>query len=382
MKKSVFSEFFVAILVAIFCVGSLFSLAGCAPKSSEVVNLSLNPKIELIVDANDKVVSVNALNDEGNVVIANATFVGLNVSTAVELFLETAGEAGFLVQGTVQSDENKLQIAVSGDRARALYEKIKVDVNGFLQAHGYTVNFEFENVDLDAIKAQVKKAWSHLSSAELNDMNKEELLALLKQSREETKAFLDEQVKELYYKLRETEYYKAKTAKITALMQQAGEQWANVVQNLNEHLDALTGKIDEFVAKYGEQLLAQNSEYQTKVAEYITAKKEFLDERLAGHVSTVTEMLVSAKALALSTAKSVAETTLVSVQTGLNTALSMICGALEVVANFIDANVGEINVAIETACGQFKTEFDAQYGEYVQNSAWQSLFNGSGEDGQ
>ena len=382
MKKSIFREFFVALLVAVLCVGSLFSLTGCAPKTSEVVNLSLNPQIELIVDANDKVVSVNALNDEGNVIIANAQFVGLDVSSAVELFLETSGDAGFLVQGTVKAGENELKVEISGDDARALYEKIKGNVNAFLQENGYSVNFEFEKINLSDIKAQVEKAWGHLSDAQLNAMSKEELVALLKQSREETKEFLDEQVKELYYRLRESEYYKAKIAKISALMEQAGSQWASAMQNLNEHLNALMGKIDEFVAKYSEQFLSQTSEYQTKVAEYISAKKTLLEERLAGRVSAVTETLVSVKALALSTAKTLAETAIAGIQTGLNTTLAAVSGALEIIASFIDENVGAINGAIDVAYGEFKTAFETQYGEYVQNSAWQTLFNGSGADGQ
>jgi len=377
MKSRFFSKITVVLTAAIIAVCSLFSLVGCAPAGDEVVNLSLNPQIELIVDNEDKVISVSALNDEGNVVIANATFVGLSVEDAVNLFIKTTDESGFMIQGEVSSNENKLEIAISGSDAKALFNKVKSAAQTYLEENELTVNFSFEGqLDLKYIKGLVEEARLELSQAEINAMSKEELMDVLKQSREETKEFFSQEIKDLYYRLRETEYHKAKINKLIELLGQAEGTWATVVSNLQAKVEELATKTNEFVTKYTEQFLSETSEYQEKVVAFVNAKKALLEARLQGTATTVMEMTASAAESSLALAKSFAETAVATVQGGLNLALSTLETALEAVVNFISDNTAAIDSAIASAQTEFKTAFETEYSEFINGGAWQNLVQG------
>ena len=377
MKSRFFSKITVVLTAAIIAVCSLFSLVGCAPAGDEVVNLSLNPQIELIVDNEDKVISVSALNDEGNVVIANATFVGLSVEDAVNLFIKTTDESGFMIQGEVSSNENKLEIAISGSDAQALFNKVKSAAQTYLEENELTVNFSFEGqLDLKYIKGLVEEARLELSQAEINAMSKEELMDVLKQSREETKEFFSQEIKDLYYRLRETEYHKAKINKLIELLGQAEGTWATVVSNLQAKVEELATKTNEFVAKYTEQFLSETSEYQEKVVEFVNAKKALLEARLDGTATTIMEMAASTAESSLALAKSFADTAVATVQGGLNLALSTLETALEAVVNFISDNTAAIDSAIASAQTEFKTAFETEYSEFINGGAWQNLVQG------
>lgn len=372
MKNKVFGKVAAVVVAALIAICSFFALAGCAPAGDEVVNLSLNPQIELIVDANDKVVSVNALNDEGNVIIANATFVGLSVEDAVNLFVKVTNENGFMVQGEIKSGENELKISVSGEDAKAVYSKIKASVNTYLEENELNLTFSFEDIDIEYIRGLVQDAMGELEESELKDMSKQELMALLKQSREETKEILSQELKDLYYQLRETEFYKAKIEKITAIMAEGGAIWDSIVNNFNAHVETLTEKANAFVEEYVAKFIAESSEYQQKVQEYVLAKKALLEERLAGTINAATEQAVAAAEAALDAAKGIAQVAVSKAQSAINTALKTVVNALEMVIDFIDDNVGAIETAVDGAIQSFKESFIELYGDNISANPWMS----------
>ena len=131
MKKHL-NKIFSCLVALVLFVGFGFILTGCADgsnpdvKTTKVVNISLNPSVEFVLDKNDNVLTFNATNDEGNFILVNANFeVGESINSAVEKFLTVAKENGFIVSGENEKSENKLKIEVSGNSAVTLYNQIK-----------------------------------------------------------------------------------------------------------------------------------------------------------------------------------------------------------------------------------------------------------------
>ena len=66
-----------ALCAVVLCVCMIIPLAACnqtdntAPQ--KVMTMELNPSVEFILDGNDKVVSANALNEDGNLVLCAQT---------------------------------------------------------------------------------------------------------------------------------------------------------------------------------------------------------------------------------------------------------------------------------------------------------------------
>ena len=83
----------IAIICGICLMAVTFSFTACSGNNeSKVMNVSLNPEVEFILDANDKVISVNALNEEGNLVINGQAFVGKTSEQALSLYVSVCKE--------------------------------------------------------------------------------------------------------------------------------------------------------------------------------------------------------------------------------------------------------------------------------------------------
>ena len=67
MKKRI-----VALLLALSSAFAVCSLGGCKKKNPEAsrMTVEINPKVEFILDKDNKVVSATALNDDGAVILA------------------------------------------------------------------------------------------------------------------------------------------------------------------------------------------------------------------------------------------------------------------------------------------------------------------------
>ena len=102
MKK--FTAIISVLLVAIL---STMLFAGCkqnnpggdtpggdtpSKESQTVMSLSLNPEIEFILDDENNVVTVNALNEDGYLIISLENFKGLSAEDAVNLFIKLSSE--------------------------------------------------------------------------------------------------------------------------------------------------------------------------------------------------------------------------------------------------------------------------------------------------
>lgn len=114
MKK----KLLIITLILTVCV-ALVAAAGCTKKnertSDSYVRLDINPAVELIVDADDKVVSVYGANSDGTVLLYGEAegFVGKDVESVVNSITESAVKLGYLdennkvVQYTVSSPDGE-----------------------------------------------------------------------------------------------------------------------------------------------------------------------------------------------------------------------------------------------------------------------------------
>ena len=114
------------LLALVFIIPCAVCLSACGKDEdpaleAKIMTVSLNPKLEFVLDTSEKVVSVNALNDDGNHIIsivtdAKLTFENMTAENAVELFLDVTKDNGYLITG----NEEEITIAISGDADKLL----------------------------------------------------------------------------------------------------------------------------------------------------------------------------------------------------------------------------------------------------------------------
>lgn len=190
----------------VILLGAVVFLASCATASNAqddtYLTLDINPSIELIITPREKVVYANALNEDGEVLLAELDVIGMQLDDAMDLIIETAIELGYI---DVDAEETFVQIsAISknteiGDKIR---ERAKEHINhafrdrmmmGRAEDKGFTPEFlaEAESYGVTpgflflAQKAVI--ASDELLLEDALQMTVQELQAILKDARENMK---------------------------------------------------------------------------------------------------------------------------------------------------------------------------------------------------
>lgn len=375
-----------ALSLVLTCVLAI-SFAGCntESKESKMMTLSLNPQIEFILDSEDKVVTVNALNDEGNYLIAKVNFVGMTADEAVNAFLKIAVEDGFLLEGEINAGENQLKISVSGDDAQKLYDEVKGKAEEYLETlKGVTinVNFDFSTISKEDLEALVEDCMRELNVEELKDKTQAELLKLLENSRQATEDLLSQELKDCYYAERALEIKKAQLdAYIEAVK---AEDVIGVISialdGLQSQLDNLMSMVSEYKTLYKEKFLDATSEYYQKMQECLTAKKELLQARLNDVSEEVLETLEATYQSAVSvlnSTKEFAQKQIKTLDTAINSLIDTVQTAVEKIAETAKITISDLDATIKQAVEETKNNFDQAFkdenGNYIANKYWANL---------
>lgn len=274
-----------AILCTLLALGmSAVSFASCdllgfgaeAENQQTVMNISLNPKVEFVLDENDKVVTVNALNEEGNLIISAEAFEnieGKDAEEAAKLFVEVSKETGYLVSGTLSAGENQISVAFSGDtdKAKALYEEVKGKMNEYLSSESVTARIEQAAALTEAqLKALVEECAPYIETAQ---MEYKELVATLIEQRKETAEYYSQELKKAYYEAKEFAMQQAELETLKGHLN-AMQQIAFEVLNT-----AYETTIELIERTRMEMLVNEDSIYQKALVAFRKVKAEYLKAR-------------------------------------------------------------------------------------------------------
>lgn len=202
------------------------------------VSLRINPEIELLVDENGMVVTVNAVNSDGETVLYNLTLEGLTIEEAAEAFTSMSVELGFIDVDTTNASVYILVDGESVEYVKSLEEKITNKINDFFTnvgIYGQAVKEELEEFNKlaeewhisvrDAILVErVLYLYPEMTKEEVLSLSYEEKINLIKSSslpanlhseyKQKVEAIkekyeeifdLEEEIKEIEAKLQKTE---------------------------------------------------------------------------------------------------------------------------------------------------------------------------------
>ena len=360
---------------AVFLGSGVTAFSGCnlfGGKNEEktVMNLSLNPEVEFVLDADNKVVSVNALNEEGNLIVSAEVFTGKTADEAAKLFVEVSKETGFLVSGNVSDGDNEIEISISGDASAAtkLYDGVKGKVQEYLTSQNVTATIEKETIDKEDLQELVAECAPYLEAAEIQAMEYSALVEEILASRKETAEFYSQEVKNAYYEAKafameqaELEALKGHLNEMQKLMYEAAYTGYSTAVNLIE----TTRKT---------MLVDESSPYQLALAAFRTAKTDYVNYR--EYVASLTqtevttaitaaldnyETLLDAAEDTLETAKETVETALATTKTQVKTAYDTVVAFLDSASVKANDHLEEISTKQQAAQTAFFTEFETTY---------------------
>ena len=265
--------------------GTCALLAGCGGGDGEAaarMQVDINPSVEFILDADNKVLSVTALNDDGALIVAGEAFVGKTAEDAVELMASISTDAGYLVKGELSAGQDGITISITGDEeaAQKLYDDVKAGVDAFLEESGIdTVVERGEALKLDALRDLVQAADPTLTDEEVAAMTEEQLLNALKISRIETAQLLTEELRAAYNTAKEYDFRFAERQATKSVIEGLGSAYESFLNGYAAALDSYQKAIQAVEQARYDYLVDAGSDYQKILAEVREQKDKVLEQR-------------------------------------------------------------------------------------------------------
>jgi len=366
------------LLAMVIVFGAGLTLAGCFNDDGEtqIMNLSVNPSVEFILDKNDKVVTVSATNEDGAYILEKfTTFTGMSAKDAALKFLELSEEYGFVVSGSTTGETFK--ISISGGDEEKLYKDVKNKITNKATELGLTIGSLIE-IDDDELEEMVAEYYQEYSKAMIDELEEKELINLIKQSREETKELLTDDEKQAYYRERAQKVINAKINAINNYLEEnssflnnlitpivnAMNNAYNSIQNsyttINTQIEELYNNTTNGINLIREEYITQKKAYLLAVEEYKTALEESSPnlqeiktnmENLKAQADATWSNLASARNTAKSQLSNLIETTIHTQLTALNT-------QIDALLSHISLNAIDIQNQVQTQINLLKTEFE------------------------
>ena len=378
------------VLATIMCLG-MVSFTGCfgndtnsTAEASSYMTVDINPSIEFTLDKNNKIVSVTALNDDGAVLVSGSAFVGKTAEEGAKLVVKLATEQGYLVKGEASSTDNEVNIAVTGntETAKKIYENVKTKVNKYIEDSGIAAAVkEGEAKGLEELRKMAIAMG--LDEDEAAKMDVEALIEYIGESRKETAELMSEELRQMYYKAKNTQIKVAENEAVVKAIGTANETYTKAVESLNSAKEALKEAETKILDAYNTYFVSADSDYQKALKDVLDAKAAYnkqkaeVAEMADGVEKTLEEGILAGKKsaldtadLVLSTAKTTAEAAIKVASTAFDEAYKAIDSIKaswpEEIQTVLTSAATEIDTAVNTAKDSAFADFEKLYKTQIE----------------
>lgn len=273
MKNNIFKKIISSFLVVLLIVPTIF-LSGCKKEekgSTKTMSLSMNPEVSFVVDKENKIASISYGNTDADVLYANIDLVGMDVESAVKVFVEIGAISGHVnfngqevsvdVSGSVDADVKRLQESVA-NKVKEVFNNLGVTVTVKTQE----ITSEYKHTTLVNL---AKELYPEYSEEELKAKTDAELVELINTKQKELEGLVTSQINDIETQL-ETLFMSAiETARASIkTLEDTIKNYESVIGN-NPALELAKTQL----ATAKETLNQAITAYQNKKAELITIAK-------------------------------------------------------------------------------------------------------------
>ena len=267
MKK--FAKYLLVLCIMIPCA-FIFTSCKKTAQASSVMTLSVNPEVSFVLDSNNKVMSVNYSNEDAGNLYADINFVGKDVDSSIQIFVERA-----VISGHIDLDGDEVTVEINGankDNVKQLTDNVKTKVKSVFKSFGVDVEVsakEFtEKAQHEALVARAEILAPEKDSEELYAMSDEDLIKLINEKQTELKDLTYEQVQKL-----QDQYSAVKNSVL------------NIVDNLRAELKSLRENLEEIENKYKDSI----PDYIQTQIDQLKAKLDEVQKELDAKINSYLE---------------------------------------------------------------------------------------------
>lgn len=290
-KKSISFKKYVPILTCSLCIVFLLAIGmivgnmiqGKVREKNDyhaIVQVDVNPSIEMVVDKNQQVLSVRGLNDEGKMIIEGEMIVGKTMNEAVDTIIRLETELGYLI---VNGDNNQIQITVSAKNDE-IYQKVTDNVTQLITSACEKVNIDatinrIKGYTIEELKDLASQLDPTLTEEELDKLTYDQLVNVVKLYHLEVVDLASVKLEELYQRAKAYDiHFTEKEAVKQAVdgLDKVYQEGIVLYDDIYLQLDRAYQKIQETYQQY---FISEDSSYQQALTKLVDKKKELIIQR-------------------------------------------------------------------------------------------------------
>lgn len=308
-----------------------------------IVQVDVNPSIEMIVDENNQVVSIRGLNDEGKMIIEGETIVGKSLDEAVETIIRLETQMGYLL---VSATDNEVTITISAQNDR-LVQQMQEKTKSYIANACEKVNVqakinEVKGYVIEELQTLAKTLDPTLTEEEIQNLTYDQLIHVVELYHLEVANLASVKLEEMYrqvkaqeIRLAEKEATKQAVDQLEAIYQTSIIAYDTIYQTLTEAYQSLQ-------EVYYEYFISDASSYQSALDHLATKKAELLKQRayvasLPEDIDVLTRVKETAQLSYLEAEYASLEVTLTSAEQLANQAYQTVCYTFEEILKQMEA---------------------------------------------
>lgn len=247
-----------------------------------LVTMDVNPSVEFVVDEENKVISVNGKNDEGKMIVYGEAIVGKTLQEAIDIVIKVENETGYLIDGNVSVDTNKITVSVSADSEA--YETLINQVNSYVEqtCEKYNIESVIEKgvqYTKDQLAAYVLTLDSSLTEEDVKNMTYEQLIDIVAVYHLERSSIFSEKLEYYYNKAKESKIEFAENEATKEAINNANELYQVMLTGFNQAFDSLQNLYTSLNNTIYESFVSENSIFQKSLASMNDYKTEVIKLR-------------------------------------------------------------------------------------------------------
>lgn len=259
-----------------------------AKEYNAIVQVDVNPSIQMVVDEENKVLSITGLNDEGKMIIYGEAIVGKNLDEALEIIVKIETDLGYLVEG---SDDNKVTLTISANTeeiTNKIEEFSRNTLNKVLEETGVIATIETaKGYAEEELKLLAKELDPTLTEEEINNFNYNDYVHVVQLYHLEVADLASVKLEEMYNEFKNYQISITEKEAVKNAVNHLDIIYQDLIHTYNLAYDALNNAYTSMQDGYYSQFIDPTSEYQKAWLELAELKQAYLDQRVV--VANLTE---------------------------------------------------------------------------------------------
>lgn len=259
-----------------------------AKEYNAIVQVDVNPSIQMVVDEENKVLSITGLNDEGKMIIYGEAIVGKNLDEALEIIVKIETDLGYLVEG---SDDNKVTLTISANTeeiTNKIEEFSRNTLNKVLEETGVIATIETaKGYAEEELKLLAKELDPTLTEEEINNFNYNDYVHVVQLYHLEVADLASVKLEEMYNEFKNYQISITEKEAVKNAVNHLDIIYQGLIHTYNLAYDALNNAYTSMQDGYYSQFIDSTSEYQKAWLELAELKQAYLDQRVV--VANLTE---------------------------------------------------------------------------------------------